>query len=394
MNKTSWDIETRRVAAVALAIFVLFLAWFFRALINPLLIAVMMAYFLNPITRVLTARWQMRPKVAANLVYFAVVSLLFILPFTILPQLFDEFQNIVQDLYRALDELQAILGTPILVGRANINLGAIIPALRSALSAGYVPQPQDALNILEAVSRNFLWTLVVLVTAYYLMTDWERIRYNIISLAPEIYQEEINRLYSDIRLIWNSYLLGQVRLIAILIVIYIIAWSVIGLPGSVALGILAGILNLLPEVGPGIIAIIAVVVAFLEGSTFLPISNFLFAVLTLALYLLLNNIKTIWLQPRILGKSVLLHEGLVFVAIITALILQGMLAVLIVVPLLATLGVIGRYLRAKILDLPPFGGSGPTAPGPVTPSSAATQPKPIRLKKSTTSKSVLNRKGK
>lgn len=293
---------------------------------------------------------------AANLVYFVVLILLFALPFTVLPLLFDEFQNIVQDLYRALDELQVILANPIAVGNANIYLGSIIPipAIRSALSAGYVPKPQDALYILEVASRNFLWMLVIFVTAYYLMTDWERLRNSMISLAPKEQQAELNRLYRDIRLIWNSYLLGQVRLIFILIIIYSVTWSAIGLPGAIALGILAGVLNLLPEVGPGVIAIIAVVVAFLEGSTFLPISNFWFALLTLGLYLLLNNIKTIWLQPRILGNSVRLHEGLVFVAIVTAVILQGMLGVLIVVPLLATLAVIGRYLRAKILDLPPF----------------------------------------
>jgi predicted PurR-regulated permease PerM len=292
--------------------------------------------------------------VAANVVYFVVIILLIALPSTILPLLFDEFQNIVQDLYKALDEFQALLSNPISIGSSNIYLSSMIPAIRNALNTGYVPKPQDALNILEAASRNFLWLLVILVTAYYLMTDWERIRKSLISLAPKELQAELNYLYEDIRLIWNSYLLGQVRLIFILIIVYSVTWSAIGLPGAIALGVLAGVLNLLPEVGPGIIAIIAVVVAFLEGSAFLPISNLWFALLTLGSYLLLNNIKTIWLQPRILGHSVLLHEGLVFVAIVTAVILQGMLGVLIVVPLLATLAVIGRYLRAKILDLPPF----------------------------------------
>ena len=354
MNKTSWDIRFRYLVVIFLVLFGIFVIWYFRELTNPLLIAALTAYFLNPLSKFLILRWRIRPKVAANLVYFVVLILFFALPFTVLPLLFDEFQKIVQDLYRALDELQVILANPITIGNANIFLGSIIPPIRNTLSTGYVPKPQDALFILEVASRNFLWMLVILVTAYYLMTDWERLRNSIISLAPKEQQPELNHLYRDIRLIWNGYLLGQIRLIFILIIIYSVTWSAIGLPGAIALGILAGVLNLLPEVGPGIIAIIAVVVAFLEGSTLLPISNLWFALLTLGLYLLLNNIKTIWLQPRILGHSVLLHEGLVFVAIVTAVILQGMLGVLIVVPLLATLAVIGRYLRAKILDLTPF----------------------------------------
>jgi len=377
MNKTSWDIRFRYLVAIFLVLFGIFVIWYFRELTNPLLIAALTAYFLNPLSKFLILRWRIRPKVAANLVYFVVLILLFVLPFTILPLLFDEFQNIVQDLYRALDELQVILANPITVGNANVYLGSIIPPIRSALSTGYVPKPQDALYILEVASRNFLWMLVILVTAYYLMTDWERLRNSMILLAPKEQQAELHHLYRDIRLIWNSYLLGQIRLIFILIIIYSVTWSAIGLPGAIALGILAGVLNLLPEVGPGLIAIIAVVVAVLEGSKFLPISNLWFALLTLGLYLLLNNIKTIWLQPRILGHSVLLHEGLVFVAIITAVILQGMLGVLIVVPLLATLAVIGRYLRAKLLDLPPFDDEAPAFMQNLTPDTASeTEPAP------------------
>jgi len=354
MSDSSWNIRTRYLVAISLLLAVIFLVWYFRELVNPLLIAALMAYFLHPISEFLSERWKMRPKLAANLVYFVVLILLVALPFTILPLLYDEFQNILLDLNKALDELQVVLSHPILIGSTHVYLDSFIPAFRDALSAGYVPKPQDALLVLEIASRNFLWMLVVLVTAYYLMTDWSGLRNNLISFAAVEQQPELDRLYQNIRLIWNSYLLGQVRLIFILILMYSIAWSLIGVPGAIALGFLAGVLNLLPEVGPAIIAVVAVVVAFLEGSTWLPISNLWFVLVTLGVYLLINNIKTIWLQPRILGHSVKLHEGLVLVAIVSAVILQGVLLVLIVVPLLATIAVVVRYLRAKILDLPPF----------------------------------------
>ena len=120
------------------------------------------------------------------------------------------------------------------------------------------------------------------------------------------------------------------------------------------MGILAGFLNLVPEVGPGFTAIIAVLIALLEGSNFLPISNGWFALLTGGVYLVLNNFKSIYLQPRILGHSVFMHEGVVFVAIIAAIILQGILGVLVVVPVLASAMIIGRYIRQKLLGLPPF----------------------------------------
>ncbi len=132
---------------------------------------------------------------------------------------------------------------------------------------------------------------------------------------------------------------------------------------------LAGLLNLLPEIGPFAVALLATIIAFIEGSTYIPVSNFWFAIITLGLYLLLNNFKTIWLQPRILGQSVFLHEGVVFVAIIAAIVLQGVLGVLIIVPLLATFVVLGRYIRRRLLGMPPFGDEEPVP--------LATQPDPF-----------------
>ena len=55
-----------------------------------------------------------------------------------------------------------------------------------------------------------------------------------------------------------------------------------------------------------------------------------------------------------MGRSVNLNEGLVFVAIIAAVVFWGVVGALIIVPVLASTIVIGRYLRARILGLDPF----------------------------------------
>jgi predicted PurR-regulated permease PerM len=352
--KKTWDTNFRYIVLVFLIILLVFALWYVRDAFQPLMTAALAAYFLSPLITFLTSRLKVKRKLAANLVYFSVLALLIALPFTALPFLLDEAQGIVSDLTSALDGVEAALSDPIHVGNMTVDLGGIIPPLRENLNSGFVPNPEDALYIIEGVSRNFLWTLVILVTTYYLMTDWDGLRSTLIKLAPSDERSDLRRLYRKIRKVWLGYLGGQVRLMVILAIIYLLAWSLIGLPGAVLIGILAGLLNLVPEVGPAFAAIIATVVALLEGSTYLPISNLWFAALTLGVYLLLNNIKTIWLQPRILGKSVLMHEGLVFVAIVTAIMLQGVLGVLVVVPLLATLGIVARYLRSRLLGLPAF----------------------------------------
>jgi len=354
MNR-SWDSSFRFLVMAALLVLLAATLWYIREIFQPLITAALLAFLLSPMVNFLMQHTGLRRRVAANLIYFSALAILIALPFTVLPVLFDETKSIMVDFTRALNELEVLFNRPHQFGALRLDLRLLVPALRTMFNNGaIVPEPQDALRFLQLTSRGFLWTLVILVTTYYLMTDWERLRAALIQLAPEDEQSDLHRLYLEMHAIWTGYLRGQIRLIIILALIYTAAWQMIGLPGALLLGAIAGLLNLLPEVGPFAAALLAVVVAYLEGSTFLPISSAWFALMTAAVYLLLNNIKTIWLQPRILGHSVLLHEGIVFVAIIAAIVLQGVLGVLVVVPLLASLIVIGRYVRLRLLNLPPF----------------------------------------
>ena len=86
----------------------------------------------------------------------------------------------------------------------------------------------------------------------------------------------------------------------------------------------------------------------------MPINNFLFGLLVVGLYVVLINIKNIWLRPYILGRSVNMHEGVVFVAIVGAVVFTGIVGAFIIVPVLASLGVIWNYLHARILGLSPY----------------------------------------
>ena len=214
--------------------------------------------------------------------------------------------------------------------------------------------PENALEIIEATSKNTAWFLVIIVTVYYLLMDWDRLRDSIIGLAPDIYQPEIRQVYLEIKNVWSAYIRGQLALMFIVGVIFTFVWLLIGLPGAVILGLLTGLFSLVPEIGPLVAGALAAIVALSEGSALLPISNGWFALLVIGLYLLLINFKNIWLRPRVMGRSVNLNEGLVFVAIISAVIFGGVLGALIIVPVLASAIVIGRYLRARILGLDPF----------------------------------------
>ena len=137
----------------------------------------------------------------------------------------------------------------------------------------------------------------------------------------------------------------------------------IGLPGALAFGVLAGLFDIILSVGPLIVMIIGAIVAYVAGSNHLDISNFWFAVLVLVLFGGINVVENIWLRPRIMGNSLRLHPSIVFVAVVGALALAGILTALIIVPVIGSVLVVGRYLYCKILDIDPWPDAAETSEG-------------------------------
>ncbi len=358
-----WETPFRYIVLAILIVFTIALLWYMRVLLQPLLAAAVIAYILSPAAGFLMTRFRLSRKAAATIVYFVTLAIILLVVGTLVPIMIDQAQSVRTDLQSALTDLQALLATPIQFGLLRLDLRLLGPTLTVLVNRGpIVAQPSQALRLLEMTSRGIVWTLVIMVTVYYLMSEWDDLRNWVIGLAPPSEQSDLRRLYVQIRNVWQQYLRGQLRLIVILAVIYSAGWSIIGLPGALALGVLAGVLNLIPEVGPAAVGILGTLVAYLEGSHVLVnLSHPLFAALTLGTYLLINGFKSVWLQPRVLGRSVLLHEGLVFVAIVGALVLSGILGVLIVVPVLASAIIVARYLRRRLLGLPAFDEDTPEA---------------------------------
>ena len=213
---------------------------------------------------------------------------------------------------------------------------------------------ENAFHLIEVVTENLLWLLVIFVAMYYLLRDWIRLRDWLLDLPPEPYRPDAVRIYSEIKHVWRGYLRGNLALMIIVGIAFTIAWLILGVPGALILGILAGILTIIPDLGPSIAAGLAVIVAIFEGSTYLPLSNLGFAVLVAGVYFGLINIKNIWLRPRIYGRSVHMHDGIVFISIIIAIVIWGILGALIVIPVLASAGIVGRYIYNRSLGLPPW----------------------------------------
>jgi predicted PurR-regulated permease PerM len=314
----------------------------------------LIAYIFYPFVQILQTRFKLRQGAASRIVFFFSLALMIAVPVSLAPTLVRELDVVANDLLQTLEEVESLLAKPIEIANLQIHLEALIPDIRTSLTTLLAPLPEDALQLLETTSRGTLWFLVVVVSTYYFMTDWDKMRDAMIHLAPADYRHDIWRLYREIKAVWMGYLRGQLTLMTIVAVVFSIIWSIIGLPGALLLGILAGMFSLIPDVGPFAATALALIVALLEGSTWMPVSNLVFGLIVAGIYVVLINIKNIWLRPLIYGRSVHMHAGIVFVSIIAAVIFTGIIGAFIIVPVLASLGVIGRYIHARLLGLPAF----------------------------------------
>jgi len=353
-NDKQWSLTFRYVAGIlSFAALVAFLFYAHDAVRN-LVIAAFVAYLINPAVVYLSQRTRISRTAAVNIVYFSAVILLVGVPAILTPIFYDEAQSVIQDVLNLSRQISATLSQPVYVGNLVFHLEAWGKNLSQVQGAFLTPLPDKVLKLLETTSVGALWFIVILVTVYLLLTDWPQMRHGIYSFVLPPYRAEMEELYKRIRRVWMAYLRGQIVLMIIVGVVFTIAWTVMGIPGALVLGVLAGLFTLVPDVGPFLAAALAVGIALLEGSTWIPLSNFWVAAIAVAVYLVLIGLKNFFVRPIIMGRSVHINEGIVFIAIVIATILEGILGALLVVPMLATMVVIASYIQRKVLGLPAF----------------------------------------
>lgn len=353
----SWSLPFRYT--IALLLFAGFITLLILAgeAVKMFIIAAFSAYLISPAVGFLLSHTKLSRKAAVNIVYFTALILLVGVPASLTPIFFDDIQIVAQDLLELSNEFSAMLAEPVVFGGMVFQFNELADGLAHIEDVVLKPIPEEALALLETTSVNVLWFLVILVTVYLLMSQWPHMREALIKLAPAEYHDEMMKLYARLREVWMAYLRGQIVLMVVVGIVFTIAWAILGIPGALVLGMAAGLFTLIPDVGPFLAAALAVGVALLEGSNspiFNGVSNIWVAAIVFVVYLVLINMKNFFLRPYIMGRSLHMNEALIFVVIITATILEGIMGALLIVPVLASVIVIFEYLRRRILDLPPF----------------------------------------
>ncbi|MBK9091643.1 MAG: AI-2E family transporter [Anaerolineae bacterium] len=392
---TRWDRNFKRNVAVGMILTGLLLIYLSRAVIATLIMAAILAYLIHPMVNRLM-HLRLPRGLVTGLVYLFVVLLLIFVPIILIPVLIEQISTIQipwNDLYvgflKWFEDFPLthpslrLLGFEFDLGPwyQRINNGFsqfqidqifspetvinyISQALRSASTVVGVATGV-ASNVVVGIFTSLLAFLLTLLYSFYMVKDAPRMRAWVEGLFPATYQPEMQELMQRLGRIWQSFFRGQLVLCLTIGTVTTLALAIIGMPGAILLGLLAGILEIIPNLGPIIAMVPALLVALLQGSITIEMSNTSFALLTVGVYVLIQQAENNILVPRIIGQSVNLHPLVVLVGVIVGATQAGILGAFLAAPVLATLRVVAGYMYAKLLDLPPF--PAPDAPSAGTP---------------------------
>jgi predicted PurR-regulated permease PerM len=190
---------------------------------------------------------------------------------------------------------------------------------------------------------------------FYLLKDGRHFIQNVIELAPDGYQGDAARIVSELGSVWNAYIRGQFILcLTIGIAVYILA-SLLGVPNAPILGLLAGILEFIPNLGPLLALIPAAFLALVSQSTTLPfLEGVPFMLVVIVVWTGLQNVEALFLVPRVMGSSLNLHPLVVIIAVLSGAALAGPLGVILAAPTVASVRIFARYIYGKLTNRPPF----------------------------------------
>lgn len=178
--------------------------------------------------------------------------------------------------------------------------------------------------------------LIVIVVGIYLAADPARYWGGFIRLLPPCRRERAGEIVEKLGLTLKNWLLARFALMAINAVVTSIGLLIMGVPLAITLGLLAGALNFVPNLGPIVAAIPAVLLGFLVS----PWTALYVAIL----YLIYQMVDGYVLTPLVQGKTVSLPPALTLIAQVALGLLWGVAGVLLAVPLAAVLLVLIKMI--------------------------------------------------
>lgn len=234
------------------------------------------------------------------------------------------------------------------VSRLVVSLPGYLDAVtQSPLLTGYQIQLNDAIynqltnttgNIITATLGAFsalLTAVVIIVFTVYILLDFDNLRRMFINLFAKAYQDDVRKVMKRIEVKLGGWLRGQIILMLIIGVATYVGLTLLGIDYALALAVIAGVLEIIPLIGPIISAIPALIVAFAIS----PIAG----VFVLVLYLLIQQLENHLIVPKVMQRTVGVNPLVTIIVLMIGGKLLGLMGAILAIPIAIVVIEIIRY---------------------------------------------------
>jgi predicted PurR-regulated permease PerM len=352
-ESAAWRVVSRAILFTITVLIALWLLGQLTSVIVRVVLAVILAAGMKPLVDRLTARelrrqgWWTPPRgLVVLIVYLVTIVLVSTAGGLILQVVIVEVQNLINGvpvyaprIVAGVNELlDMVPGGRDLV--ADLDIGGQLSGIVSQVF-GVVGQAVFVFQRVVGLLSGLLDVLMILLLALYITTDGPRIGRYLRAFLPPDRHEQASHVTSRIFVRLGGWVSGQILLCVIIGSISWVGLTLIGVPYAVVLALVAGVMEAVPNVGPIIAAVPAIIVAALYS----PWQ----AALVALLYIVIQQLENYIIVPRVMSKAVELHPLAVLLALMVGGELMGVMGAVLAVPVTAAISVVVDEIRAERL---------------------------------------------
>ena len=330
---------------------VVFLVYNLRTILTPFIAAAILAYILNPLVNKLT-RGKIGRGLSAILVTLFAISIVVSLILFIIPMMVQQAEAAWQRLpdmvnyvqHRLLPWINQTFHTHLSLNGQVVTqyVSQNSEEIRSGLSKVMPFLANKSTSLILMAANLFLLPILL----YYFLVDWPRWADGTRRLIPRRYLEQVLRIGGEIDQTLSEYLRGQLMVMIIVGLIYGGGLALVGLDSGFAIGMLAGMLVVIPYLGAFIGLLLATLAALLQFGTLGGLIS------VWAVFLVGQTLESYVITPRLVGERIGLSPLWVIFALMAFGQLMGFVGMLLALPMAAICLVLLRELTQHYFNSP------------------------------------------
>lgn len=303
-----------------------------------LFVAILLASALEPIVGLIRGRLPLGRGATILVVYVTFFVTVLGLAFVVVPAAIGQAEDIVAGLPAFLDSVRAWAATlrPVAL---STSLTALVDSVAAIFAPAPSPDPDQVVEVGAAVAQAAVGLATILTIVFFWLVEHARLQRYLLSFMPADRRAGARDAWNEIETRLGLWVRGQLIVMGSMGLATGIAYTLLGLPGALLLGLIAALTEAIPIVGPLLGAIPAVLVAATVSPEL--------ALIVAGVYVVLQLIEGSVLVPVVMRNTVGISPLLVLLSLLVGSAVGGLVGAFLAVPVAASVEIVLSRLQAR-----------------------------------------------